>query len=369
MLILAGISIATLTGENGVLTKASDAKKETTHATVKESILLKQSNYELETVTGDYIGSLLKYLEKEEIIKANAEGIYPINVAKLVGEKLPLGNGTNSSDVYKLEKVAETEKYVVNYYDKNENKTKIVELGINGEKSENTKEPEKMEPTEIYAKTYADGTTIFSSSDYVDSSHGEVTATYLTNQLNYQIGDEPPIWLTISNQGHIGGTSFKKVDIHEKIAPTSTSYWFAETESISGMDNLITNNVTDMSMMFYGDHFVELDLRNFDTSSVTSMSSMFEGVYSETSGWSSGKLERLNLSSFDTKKVTDMTSMFSNCGSLETLDLSSFDINENTNLKNIFANCSKLKTVYVKNEEIGNLLKQNTSLDISFVVK
>ena len=42
MLILAGVSIATLTGDNGILTRASDAKIETIVATVKENLQLEQ---------------------------------------------------------------------------------------------------------------------------------------------------------------------------------------------------------------------------------------------------------------------------------------------------------------------------------------
>ena len=38
LLILAAVSIATLTGENGILTKASNAKNETTRASAKEKV-------------------------------------------------------------------------------------------------------------------------------------------------------------------------------------------------------------------------------------------------------------------------------------------------------------------------------------------
>ena len=40
LLILAGISIATLTGENGILTKANNAKTDTTRAKAEEEIKL-----------------------------------------------------------------------------------------------------------------------------------------------------------------------------------------------------------------------------------------------------------------------------------------------------------------------------------------
>ena len=66
LLILAGVSIATLTGENGILTRASDAKEETGQATAKEkvevevlgsydnngNISIEKLNENLENVTG-----------------------------------------------------------------------------------------------------------------------------------------------------------------------------------------------------------------------------------------------------------------------------------------------------------------------------
>ncbi len=38
LLILAGVAIATLTGENGILTKANNAKQETTKQVAKEKV-------------------------------------------------------------------------------------------------------------------------------------------------------------------------------------------------------------------------------------------------------------------------------------------------------------------------------------------
>lgn len=83
-----------------------------------------------------------------------------------------------------------------------------------------------------------------------------------------------------------------------------------------------------------------------------------------------GKLKKLNLTSFDTSKVTDMSDMFMCNPLLEELDLSSFDISETTKLDDIFRACTNLKTVYVKNEEIGGLLKAHApSGDTLFIVK
>ena len=47
LLILAGVSIATLTGENGILTQVQNAKEETEIATEKEAIALTVTNYNI----------------------------------------------------------------------------------------------------------------------------------------------------------------------------------------------------------------------------------------------------------------------------------------------------------------------------------
>ncbi len=51
LLILAGVAIATLTGDNGVLTKASSSKIKNEQAIVKEQIILAYGEYQVDTQT------------------------------------------------------------------------------------------------------------------------------------------------------------------------------------------------------------------------------------------------------------------------------------------------------------------------------
>ena len=66
--------------------------------------------------------------------------------------------------------------------------------------------------------------------------------------------------------------------------PTSTAYWFdkcSSLASISGMENLKTDNVTSMSFMFEGcSSLTGLDVSGFKTGNVTDMVLMFEGCSS-----------------------------------------------------------------------------------------
>ncbi len=96
--------------------------------------------------------------------------------------------------------------------------------------------------------------------------------------------------------------------------PSSCKMWFyrcGNLNSISGLQYLHTDNVTDMSSMFKEcSGFTTLDLRNFNTASVKNMADMFSFCSSLTT---------LNLSNFNTAAVTDMGAMFSECKNLTTI--------------------------------------------------
>ena len=75
LLILAGISIATLTGENGILTRANDAKVETRGAAVEERKNLWKSEQDLDkrlgTSDAKELNELLDELENENLLIGN----------------------------------------------------------------------------------------------------------------------------------------------------------------------------------------------------------------------------------------------------------------------------------------------------------
>ena len=168
LLILAGASIATLTGQNGILTRANEAKIEQSHGAVKEAIALAYNEWQIElnTVSSNKqkndnlindenqnytrIASedkimisgkenkftatngvtFLNFLKDKKYIKENTENI--IDVEKLTGGKQALGNGTDN-DIYVIEE--QEENYVVVYID-NANKrqeiwTMVKEEGSN----------------------------------------------------------------------------------------------------------------------------------------------------------------------------------------------------------------------------------------------
>ena len=124
--------------------------------------------------------------------------------------------------------------------------------------------------------------------------------------------------------------------------PTSCYMWFWgfwPLTTIEGIENLNTEEVTDMSEMFNGcSGLKSLDLSNFDTSNVEDMTSMFTGC---------NKLTSLNLSNFNTANVTDMSNMFADCQGLTSLDLSSFNTAKVEDMSSMFNGCSGLTKIYV----------------------
>ena len=123
---------------------------------------------------------------------------------------------------------------------------------------------------------------------------------------------------------------------------TSTRYWFYgfnNVTEIKGLEYLKTDNVTDMSSMFWNcSSLTSLDVSNFDTSNATALSGMFMDC---------SNLTELDVTNFNTSSVTTMSSMFSNCSSLTNLDLSSFNTSNVPHMNSMFSQCSGLETIYV----------------------
>ncbi len=179
LLILAGVAIATLTGDNGVLTKASSSKLKNEQATVKEQIILAYGEYQIEVKTSNNVKlastepvkarsnsqTFLQYLESKEYI--NSDGI--VNVKNLTGNKMTLGNGTGKSDVYIISLNEEENKYVLNYYDSEEVETFLWEINAGSNKRVKinvSKTPETELSTSVFLKvTSVEGLEVFGSEE------------------------------------------------------------------------------------------------------------------------------------------------------------------------------------------------------------
>ena len=148
--------------------------------------------------------------------------------------------------------------------------------------------------------------------------------------------------------GWSGKSSCTKVvfdDSFKDVRPTSCYRWFyafTQLTTIEGIENLNTEEVTNMSYMFNSCKVLKnFDLSSFNTAKVTNMTGMFNCCY---------RLTSLDLSSFNTAKVTNMSGMFSSCSGLTSLDLSSFNTAKVENMSGMFGGCSRLTTIYVSDD-------------------
>ncbi len=126
--------------------------------------------------------------------------------------------------------------------------------------------------------------------------------------------------------------------------PVTMRGWFANMHSlasISGLENLNTSEVVNMSAMFGGsDKLTALDLSHFDTRKVTDMSQMFAECEALTS---------VNLSSFNTANVTKMTKMFYGCTKLAALDVTKFNTGKVTDMALMFYGCGQITKLDISN--------------------
>ena len=142
LLILAGVSIAMLTGQNGILTQANNANIQQSHAAVREGISLAYNEWqiELKTSSSTRVAStdVVSIQGKEEKTEAGTSTTFLdflvsknyvdattkiINVENLTGSKQSLGNGTGTDDVYKIEE--DDSNYKVVYYENSTTTTEI----------------------------------------------------------------------------------------------------------------------------------------------------------------------------------------------------------------------------------------------------
>ena len=149
---------------------------------------------------------------------------------------------------------------------------------------------------------------------------------------------------------------------------TDMSYMFCACSKLTSLDvtNFNTENVKNMVRMFYNcSALTSLDVTKFNTGNVTNMRYMFCACSALTS---------LDVTKFNTGNVTDMGYMFYNCSKLTSLDVTKFNTAKVTDMSNMFVNCSKLTSLDVTKFNTGNVTNMNrmfyncsklTSLDVT----
>ncbi len=188
---------------------------------------------------------------------------------------------------------------------------------------------------------------------YYDAKKETRTGTGITIYgIDEKRTDKPdiPAWAGTFKNENVRTTKAVFDSSFKDYRPTTTAYWFdscTKLETIEGMENLNTEEVTDMSDMFDGcESLTSLDVSKFNTAKVTDMFNMFFYCLSLTS---------LDVSKFNTANVTDMSYMFCYCTSLTALDLSSFNTANVTHMHSMFDGCKSLASLDVSNFNTGNV--------------
>ena len=176
--------------------------------------------------------------------------------------------------------------------------------------------------------------------EYAEFNEGTGTLTFRRGlskperayALNLEASE--PGWLTHKDE-------IKKVVFDASFAnarPTSCCRWFwycTNLATIEGIENLNTENVTNMGVMFCRcQNLSSLDLTNFNTGNVTNMYGMFSNCQN---------LSSLDLTSFNTANVTNMAYMFDGCSTLTTIYASEKFVTDQVNGGDMFNECRSLK--------------------------
>ena len=139
--------------------------------------------------------------------------------------------------------------------------------------------------------------------------------------------------------------------------PTSLYRFFeslTKLETITGLEYLNTENVTNMGYMFYNcSSLTSLDVTHFNTANVTNMSRMFSSCSSLTS---------LDVRNFNTANVMNMNGMFSYSVALTSLYLTNFNTEKVTNMEDMFSGCKALTTIYASSKFVTTRVTKSSGM-------
>ena len=303
LLILAGVTVATLTGDNGLLNKAGEAKNASEQANLEEEVKLAL----IEGQTDKYFNSNSNMEEKLKAIFEKSYGQGNIDVTK-AGKNYKV-KVKNTKTAYRIKPDGTVEKY------------------------------EEMDPTPVYARLDDDGILY-------------LRATQLQGYNLYTNSNSIKTNWNKENNANQG--SVTKVIIEQPIAPQNVTTWFMGCYNLTEieLEKLYTNNVTSFDAMFSGcNKLTKINLDKFDTSNANSMKNMFYGC---------GLVKELNIIGFDTKNTTDLQGMFSGCSGLLDLDVTGLDTSNVVNLGGIFGGCSKLEYLDISKFDTNKVNNMST---------
>ena len=316
LIILAGITIATLTGDDGIINNANNAKEETEIANEKEVV----DRATVQAMGNNKRGNIVRDELQDELDRITKVGDTEV---KIIRKKL-IVEFTTSHRMYRVDDDGNVFEYV--YTD-----LPIMENGTDfNERMTDYRE-------KVLTVTVLDNVNIpdnaYQIFDVSKKQDGTVKAWLVESEETPEMYDL-----------YIGGN--EGVDIE------NCSYLFSElTNCIEiNLENLFTERVADFSRMFWSDtNLTNINIDNLDTNMATTMNRMFQNCSS---------LKNLDLSNFNTENLTDMYAMFFNCTNLISVNLSSFDTSNVINMGQLFNGCKNIKKLDLENFDVSKITEQ-----------
>mgnify|MGYP005809456585 CR=1 FL=1 len=331
LLILAGITIATITSDNGIIRNANDAKEQTEIGNEKEVV----DRAVIQAMGNNSRGNIVEDELQEQLDKITGDGETEV---KMIRKKLVV-EFLNSHRMYHVDDNGNVYEYI--YKD-----LPIMEYGSNFNERMNDYKASILTVTVLDNINIPENSyKIFDVSKNQDES---VKAWLVENSENTNMYDL-----------YIGGEDGVNI---ENCSSMFSS--FSECTNID-LENLYTENVEVFSSMFANcSKLININLSNIDTSKATTMGQLF---------FNCSSIEKIDLSNFDTANVTTMNLMFGNCNKLKYLDVSYLDTGNVTNMIFMFTGCGSLLTIDVSNWDTSKVTSmarmfcycQFTSIDVS----
>ncbi len=331
LLILAGVSIATLTGENGILTRAQDAKNQTEEAEDIEKIRLAVSESQIgdngyqklnqnnlqEAIDNQFEG-------REVVVSDNGDGTFTVRCLDTLKDYIISGNDIEEGIDWN-EAMANAVAPDSQDEERNEG---VIGIGTDGK-------PVNMDNWDYIVLD--NGTFGLNSIKDISGGSSSWKAGYLGGYTeNGEIEGTVPTYISID-----GGKTFQKVtettmtfyncqDL--KVMPklpstiTSTYYTFYECSNLEEVTS-IPSNVTNMEGIF------------FQCTSLNEVPTIPNGVTNLTSAFSNTTIETMPEIP---DSVVIMLNTFSNCTNLTNIKSLPKNLE---NMKGCFRGCSNLKIV------------------------
>ena len=419
LLILAGVTIGAITGEDGIIKNALEAREKTEIANEKEiveeavlnamknnkrgNIVRDELQEELDKITGEGKtivtedtegqGYFVKFVSSQRIYKVSLDGdvTYLGEETELISQAEIIANPESNTTPQLLQQVELTVQTQIDI----EGAEYSLVYAWNQDK-DNAPEDSKFMETTLIGTGRIRKTTV-SSVDTVGGEYylwvrivvGEIEKTQCFGP--YAIRDHTTLIGTASENettsGFLGSKTQEKETVKEVERRNIESINI--TTSLSG-HSVSDENCWDVSESQNGlylawyedkdnDGYYEVtiggeggvvansdsnSLFNFIGNSVENQEVTITGLNNLETGLTTNmaymfrqcKVSSLDVSSFNTENVTNMRYMFYNCSNLTSLDLNNFDTSKVTTLFSTFEGCSKLSTLKVSNWDTSNVV-------------